>query len=89
MPTSSPLMHYGTPPEISLMEDSFCERFADFAGAAARTLGPYNEFAPIYTPINEISFLAWAACETSMFQPYIGDRRCDSDRTAKETDTAF
>ena len=69
------LMHYGTPPGISIMDDSFCDRFVEFAATVARTLGPYSEWPPVYTPINEISYLSWAVCETSAFHPYIGDRR--------------
>ena len=60
------LMHYGTPDVVSLLDDSFCERFAEFAGAVARTLRPLSEGARIYTPINEISFLAWAIAETDL-----------------------
>ncbi len=68
------LMHYGTPPDVSLLDDAFIARFADYAGAAARELRGSQELAPIYTPINEISYLAWAVCETSAIAPYIGDR---------------
>lgn len=68
------LMHYGTPSNVSVMDDSFCDRFVEFASTVARTLGPYSEAAPVYTPINEISFFAWAVCETSGFHPYVGNR---------------
>jgi len=69
------LMHYGTPPDVSLLDDTFIERFVEFAAAVARALRPWHREAPIYTPINEISFLAWGVCETSLFHPYVGDRR--------------
>ena len=64
------LMHYGTPDDVSLLDDSFCERFAEFAGAVARTLRPLSDGARIYTPINEISFLAWAIAETDLVLAY-------------------
>jgi beta-glucosidase/6-phospho-beta-glucosidase/beta-galactosidase len=64
------LMHYGTPPDVSLLDDAFCERFARFAAEAAKALAPYADEAPIYTPINEISFLAWAVSQTRMMHPY-------------------
>lgn len=64
------LMHYGTPPDVSLLDDSFCERFATFAAAAAATLGELSDEPPIYTPINEMSFLAWAASQTRLIHPY-------------------
>lgn len=70
------LMHYGVPPDVSLMDDAFCERFATFAASAARALAPLLDpaHAPIFTPINEISFLAWAACETNLIHPHVGNR---------------
>ena len=67
-------MHYGVPPDVSLMDDRFCDRFVDFAAAAARALRPCSESAPVYTPINEISYLAWAACESNFIHPHVGDR---------------
>lgn len=75
------LMHYGTPPDVSLLSDDFCERFADFAAAAARALRPLMPDAPIYTPINEIGFLAWAASETALFHPYGAQRSGASGTT--------
>ena len=60
------LMHYGTPDDVSLLDDSFCERFAEFAAAVARVLPPLSDGPRIYTPINEISFLAWAIAETDL-----------------------
>ncbi|MEO6595719.1 MAG: hypothetical protein ABIP94_13280 [Planctomycetota bacterium] len=70
------LMHYGMPPDANLMEDAFCDRFADFACAAARALAPHLDACqePVFTPINEISFLAWAACETNLIHPHVGNR---------------
>ncbi len=54
------LMHYGTPPDVQVMDADFSERYADFAAAAVRTLRACGELAPICNPINEIGFLAWA-----------------------------
>ncbi|MEO5734064.1 MAG: hypothetical protein ABIN96_01755 [Rubrivivax sp.] len=70
------LMHYGVPPDVSLLDDGFCERFTAFAVAAAKAVAPYTAAreAPVFTPINEISFLAWAACETNLIHPHVGDR---------------
>lgn len=64
------LMHYGTPAGLSMLADDFPSRFADFAAAAARALRSSSDQAPVYTPINEIGFLAWAVSETDMFHPY-------------------
>lgn len=64
------LMHYGTPDGVSMLEEDFDRRLADFAAAAARALRSVTEDAPVYTPINEIGFLAWAVSSTSLFYPY-------------------
>lgn len=68
------LMHYGVPAGASLLDDSLVERFATFADAVARTLEPYGSQPPVFTPINEISYLAWSACETNAIHPHVGDR---------------
>ena len=54
------LMHYGTPPGLHIMAAEFVERFRDFAAAAARELRRANGTPSVYTPVNEISFLASA-----------------------------
>ncbi|MFT3859572.1 MAG: hypothetical protein QM742_19405 [Aquabacterium sp.] len=64
------LMHYGTPPDVSMLDDAFCERFARFAAEAARALAPWSDRPPVYTPINEISFLSWAVTQTRLVHPY-------------------
>ena len=64
------LMHYGHPADVDIFSDDFTERCADFAGAAARALRGSGIGTPIYTPINEISFLAWAISETNLVHPY-------------------
>lgn len=74
------LMHYGTPADVSLLDDALCERFAAFAGSAAQVISSCSRDAPVYTPINEIGFLAWAATQTHLFHPYGKD-----DETAPGT----
>lgn len=54
------LMHYGTPPDVRITDADFADHFAAFAGAAARELQRHKKAPCIYTPINEIGFLAWA-----------------------------
>lgn len=74
------LMHYGTPPDVSLFDDALVGRFARFAARVARTLRPLSPEPPIYTLVNEISFLAWTVSETDRMRPYQGSgrRRIDS-----------
>lgn len=58
------LMHYGLPPDLSLHDDAMIARLARFAAEVARTLGP-----AIYTPVNEIGFLAWCASQHGLLAP--------------------
>ena len=74
------LMHYGTPADVSLLDDdpacpgsALSERFAAFAAAVARALAPFSDAAPIYNPINEIGFMAWAVSQSNLLHPYRGD----------------
>ncbi|WP_448310076.1 FAD-dependent oxidoreductase [Pantoea sp. PGP6] len=51
--------HYGWPDDLSLFDHDFVSRFAAFCGALARFLAPWYHSAPVYSPMNEISFLSW------------------------------
>jgi glycosyltransferase involved in cell wall biosynthesis len=64
------LMHYGTPADVDLRDDGLIERYARFAACVADALGPLVDEPPVYNPINEIGFLAWAASETALMHPY-------------------
>ena len=55
------LLHYGWPDDIDIWTPAFVDRFAAFAAAAARVIGPRTDGAPCYAPVNEISFWAGAA----------------------------
>ena len=63
------LMHYGVPPDLTLLDDALIPRFAHFAGEVARVLAPLSPAPRFYTPINEISFLSWAASATTDMGP--------------------
>lgn len=63
------LMHYGVPPGLTLFDDALVPRFARFAAAVARELAAVAPAPRIYTPINEISFLSWAASATPDMGP--------------------
>jgi len=70
------LCHAGWPADVDVASPAFVERFRDFAGAAARALAPYaGGRAPVFTPVNEISFLSWALAETSLFGVQRSDLR--------------
>ena len=83
------LMHYGTPADVSLLDDAFSERFADFAAAAARALRCASDEAPVYTPINEINYLAWAVTEGELMHPYRRDSLAHADARASGLDLGF
>lgn len=63
------LATYGWPDWLDPLADEFASRFADFAAAAVRRIGPGG----YYTPVNEISFLAWGGGEAGSFAPFRRD----------------
>lgn len=64
------LLHYGWPDGLDIFSPAFVDRFARFAEAAARYLRDHTDGVPFYTPINEISFFAWAAGQVGWFHPF-------------------
>ncbi len=69
------LLHYGWPDDIDIWTPAFVTRFAAFAAAAARHIGPA---APgerrFYAPVNEISFLAWGGGDAAYLNPFARER---------------
>jgi beta-glucosidase/6-phospho-beta-glucosidase/beta-galactosidase len=63
------LCHYGWPEDVGHYTAGFVERFARYAAAAARLVSDHSDAVPVYTPINEISFFAWAAAEKGYMHP--------------------
>src|SRR3954462_5431119 len=68
------LCHYGLPDGLDIFSAAFVDRFAAFSGAAARYFREQSDDVPLYTPINEVSFFAWAAGEVGWFQPFAEHR---------------
>ncbi len=66
------LMHYGTPPDLSLFDDTLCERLARFATRVANALQPWHVGTPVFNVVNEIGFTAWAATSSNLMHPYLG-----------------
>ena len=64
------LCHYGWPDGLDLFSPAFVDRFAGFSRAAAQHIREWSDDVPLYTPVNEISFFAWAAGEVGWFFPY-------------------
>lgn len=54
------LCHYGIPEDINIFSYTFIERFATYCKRIVNFLKIHSDIPPIYSPINEISFLSWA-----------------------------
>lgn len=59
------LLHFGWPDWTHPLQRGFVERFAELAARAAERMGP----DAAVVPINEISFLAWAAGDEGFMHP--------------------
>ncbi|WP_036815152.1 glycosyltransferase [Phyllobacterium sp. UNC302MFCol5.2] len=68
------LLHYGWPDHIDPWRPEFVGKFARFAKAAASLIRGESDETPFYSPINEISFLAWAGGDAGYLNPF-GTRR--------------
>jgi hypothetical protein len=68
------LCHYGWPDDLDIFSAAFVTRFARMCAAVARFLREQSDEVPFYTPINEISFLAWAAGEKAYIHPQASGR---------------
>jgi hypothetical protein len=62
------LCHYGWPEDVDIFAPEFVDRFAAFAAAAARVVREEGDAVPFYSPVNEISYWAWA-CDQRRFHP--------------------
>lgn len=67
------LMHYGWPARLDPFErpEEFIDAFAAHCQAVAQLLQGIEGPVPVYQPINEISFLAWAASSTGLIHPHL------------------
>lgn len=64
------LCHYGLPDGVDLFAPEFVDRFARFSRAVALRLRDETDEVQLFTPINEMSFFAWAAGEVGWFHPF-------------------
>lgn len=64
------LCHYGWPDGLDIFAPAFVDRFARFSRAVARHLREESDAVQLFTPINELSFFAWAAGEVGWFHPF-------------------
>lgn len=68
------LFHYGFPASVDLLSRDFPRRFADYCHAAARHVALRTPGTCYFTPINEPSFMAYAAGEKGLFAPWLTGR---------------
>jgi len=68
------LFHYGYPDGADPFSETFVHRFADYCHAVARYIDRHTSGTPFYTPINEISYFAWAAGDAGVFAPHARGR---------------
>jgi beta-glucosidase/6-phospho-beta-glucosidase/beta-galactosidase len=71
------LLHYGWPDGLDIYSHQFVDRFAHFCAAVARHLRTRLPGPRFYTPVNELSFFAWAAGEVGWFHPFSTHRGAD------------
>ncbi len=74
------LLHFGVPDDIDLFSAEFIDRFASFARHAARVIASETDAAPVFTPVNEISFWADAGGETAVLTPFALGRGAELKR---------
>lgn len=71
------LCHYGVPDHIDIWSPSFVDAFGRFCAAAARVVEDETDDPPIWCPVNEISFWAWAAGDQGLFEPVARGRAAE------------
>ncbi len=71
------LFHYGWPDDLDIFTPAFVDRFAAMARAFAAVLADETDGPPWITPVNEISYLAWAGGDTAEIFPFAKGRGHD------------
>ncbi|WP_174720034.1 MULTISPECIES: beta-glucosidase [unclassified Meiothermus] len=64
------LFHYGWPDFLEVFSPAFVEHFAGLARAFALLLARESRGPVMLSPVNEISFLAWAGGDEGVFNPF-------------------
>lgn len=64
------LMHFGWPDDVDIFGPRFSTRFARYARAFARTYVESTDQPLFVTPVNEMSFFAWAAGDVRCMYPF-------------------
>ncbi len=64
------LFHYGWPEDIDIFQPEFVNRFRAFARAFAHVFANETDSTPFISPVNEISYFAWAAGDAGYLNPF-------------------
>ena len=64
------LFHYGYPEDLDPFGEEFRKRFAAYCYAAAKFLLVHHEGPYYFTPVNEPSYISWAAGDMGRFAPH-------------------
>ena len=68
------LFHYGWPDDIDIFSPEFVSRFAKMVRAFMEVLTEETDQTPFVTPVNEISFIAWAGGDVAYINPFAKGR---------------
>lgn len=64
------LFHFGYPTDLDIFSDEFVLRFRDYCHEVARLVDKHTAGVCYFTPVNEPSYLAWAAGDAGLFRPH-------------------
>lgn len=64
------LFHYGWPNDLDIFQPAFVHRFRAFAKAFAHVFANETDSTPFISPVNEISYFAWAAGDAGYLNPF-------------------
>jgi hypothetical protein len=68
------LLHFGWPEHYDIFSPEFIEHFSDYVRAAAEWFKREAEPPCWFTPVNEISWIAWAGGTAGCINPFAEDR---------------
>jgi hypothetical protein len=68
------LLHFGWPDHYDVFSADFPARFSDYARAAAEWFKRHTDAPHWFTPVNEISWVAWAGGTAGCINPFATDR---------------
>lgn len=68
------LLHYGWPDHYDIWSPEFIAAFRRFVTATAELVRSESDAVPFWTPVNEISFWAWAGGDRKQINPFAQGR---------------